>query len=829
MLNSKLKLNSSGHSSRAKSENSFSMDRPGSAGVPPACGYVAKRTRRQDSVAPRRSNLFGQFSIWACVIVGGALLAEADPATLPVVKEVDLQPLAAQVRRVGEALNYLGAPLLPDEQRAIDSALTGTDSAVACQAIQRVLDPHCLVGLTINPEMRVKVAPGPAAPELVADGWRTFLVKVQNDAGATAELRVISPQAQSVHDSPWARTASDRAYAKSDGADKNLSSRERWLDLEAPGKQPLRKELSGLGLEYRIVSLYSRDAGKREAKLVFDVGQGTQDLGFRSELDLLFNCLPAHEVKLRVFDETGQPSTAMFIVKDRQQRVYPSQAKRLAPDFAFHPQIYRADGENFILPAGKYIIEYTRGPEYIAEACPLEVKGPGQTATFQLRRWIDPSKFGWWSGDHHIHAAGCAHYTQPTEGVLAVDMYRHCQGEDLKVGCNLTWGPCFDFQKQFFTGKDDTVSRYPYLLHYDIEVSGFGSHQSGHLVLLRLKDEIYPGGDSDKHWPTLCLNTLRWAKKQGAVCGPAHSGWGLEVDTSELPNYVVPPYSGIGANEYIVDVTHQVPGPDGKLVPAVDFMSMVDTPSVWELNMWYHTLNVGFRTRISGETDFPCIYGERVGLGRSYVKLGDKLTYDAWCEGIREGHNYVSDGRSHLMDFKIDGAVMGENGSELRLAKPAMVHVTAKVAALLDENSKPEIKKRPYSEKPYWDIERARLDDSRHVPLELIVNGYPVARKEVNADGSLRDVTFDVQIDKSSWVALRILPSSHTNPIFVLVDGKPIRASRRSAQWCLDGVDRCWQQKQRFIKSDEMSEAKAAYEYARQTYRQLIAECDSAK
>ena len=33
--------------------------------------------------------------------------------------------------------------------------------------------------------------------------------------------------------------------------------------------------------------------------------------------------------------------------------------------------------------------------------------------------------------------------------------------------------------------------------------------------------------------------------------------------------------------------------------------------------MWYHTLNGGFRTRVSGETDFPCIYGERVGLGRS--------------------------------------------------------------------------------------------------------------------------------------------------------------------------------------------------------------------
>ena len=238
-------------------------------------------------------------------------------------------------------------------------------------------------------------------------------------------------------------------------------------------------------------------------------------------------------------------------------------------------------------------------------------------------------------------AAGCAHYTNPTEGVHAPDMMRHCLGEDLKIGANLTWGPCFDYQKQFFTGKDDVVSTYPYLLRYDVEVSGFGSHRSGHLCLLRLREQMYPGGDSKNHWPTLCLNTLRWAKAQGALVGPAHTGWGLKVKGDELPNYSVPPFDGIGANEYIVDVTHLVPGPGGKPVPAVDFLSMVDTPSTWELNIWYHTLNVGFRTRVSGETDFPCIYGERVGLGRSYVKLDGKLNYDDWCEAIQIGRAHV--------------------------------------------------------------------------------------------------------------------------------------------------------------------------------------------
>ena len=86
----------------------------------------------------------------------------------------------------------------------------------------------------------------------------------------------------------------------------------------------------------------------------------------------------------------------------------------------------------------------------------------------------------------------------------------------------------------------------------------------------------------------------------------------------------MPKFDGIGANEYIVDVVHD----------ACDFISAVDTPSVWELNIWYHTLNCGYTCRISGETDFPCIYGDKVGLGRAYVKLdgGPPLDYDQWVD-----------------------------------------------------------------------------------------------------------------------------------------------------------------------------------------------------
>src|SRR5207248_5949950 len=184
-------------------------------------------------------------------------------------------------------------------------------------------------------------------------------------------------------------------------------------------------------------------------------------------------------------------------------------------------------------------------------------------------------------------------------------------------------------------------------MHYDLEVSGFPSSHTGHLVLLGLKDQDYPKTHRIQDWPSWDLPILRWARSQGAVVGFAHSGWGLQVQDQQIPSFEMPAFDGIGANEYIVDVTHP---------NTVDFISTVDTPTVAELSIWYHTLNVGFRTRISGETDFPCIYDGRVGIGRTYAQIDGGLTFAGWLNGLRSGRSYVSDGKSHLLDLRVDDA-----------------------------------------------------------------------------------------------------------------------------------------------------------------------------
>jgi hypothetical protein len=107
----------------------------------------------------------------------------------------------------------------------------------------------------------------------------------------------------------------------------------------------------------------------------------------------------------------------------------------------------------------------------------------------------------------------------------------------------------------------------------------------------------------------------------------------------------------------------------------------------------------------------------------------------------------------------------------------------------------------------------------------LIVNGEVAAKQMIDADGAIKDLTFDVDLRHSSWVAVRILPSLHTNPIFVHVASKPIRASRRSAQWCRDAVETCWRQKHKQIRQEEIQAAKEAYDFARKAYEDIASQC----
>jgi hypothetical protein len=760
--------------------------------------------------------------------------ASHQPAAGSIVAGVEPQPLLAQAINLKEALSFLGSSLSKaDEDRLAALQRLPLTPGISVQ-IQEILDGYCLAQVNINPESRVKVERGAAKATLIQDGWVSYLVKVNNEAGITAALQVESPNSARPLHAPSFNPRVQEEQKLSAGQVAN-----RFLDMQIYRNRPMRAALSGLNLEYVILQIYCKDAGRREVAIGFNVGEGSQDIGFRNTINILFESRPAVNVRLHIKDEDGSPTMASLIFSDGIEHgtptsrgyhgpasligIYPLPSRRVAaydeyPDFFFQPQIYRRDGEHVQLPPGTYTVTIRKGPEYLTQIQQLVIPSGVKdfSATFQLKRWVNMAKLGWYCADHHVHAAGCSHYDSPEEGVAPYDMWRQQLGENLNVAAVLSWGPSWYHQKMFFTGHDDTLSTANNIMHYDVEVSGFPSSHAGHIVLLRLKEEDYPGTEKIEDWPSWTLPILSWARSQNGVVGYAHSGWGLEplTPTTQLPNYATPKMDGIGANEYIVSITHHL----------VDFYSAGDTPAPWELNMWYQTLNCGFTTRLSGETDFPCIFDERVGIARSYFLPEHGLSYDDYVEALKKGSSYVSDGNSHIIDFSANGLKMGTGDSRLNVKAGDAITIKASVAANLpieQDAQGADIVQAGLLQRPYWNIEKARIGATRQVPVELIVNGRPVDTVNMEADGTWKDISFNYTVSRSSWIALRILPSSHTNPIFLIVDGKPIH-ERKSAEWCRQAVDQCWKMKRDNIRPAELAAAEKAYDEARHTYDAII-------
>jgi hypothetical protein len=290
----------------------------------------------------------------------------------------------------------------------------------------------------------------------------------------------------------------------------------------------------------------------------------------------------------------------------------------------------------------------------------------------------------------------------------------------------------------------------------------------------------------------------------------------------QLPNFGIPELNSVGAQEIFVTAAHG----------AVDFISAMDTDRIREWNAWYHLMNAGLPVKASGETDFPCMSGTRVGQGRSYVQLGTggRLDYPRWCQGIARGGSYVSDGYAHAFGFAVNGKTSGD---ELRLSAPGTVTVSAKVAFSPETPLEPPyggaipaggrrhvgdavIKRETQSLDPVYQRGK-RL-------VEVVVNGRVAASREVSADGREHTVELVVPIERSSWVALRQFPQLHTNPVNVLIAGKPIRASRDSARWAIACIDQLWRVRAGRIAPGERAEAERAYEEARAVYRRIAAE-----
>jgi hypothetical protein len=138
-----------------------------------------------------------------------------------------------------------------------------------------------------------------------------------------------------------------------------------------------------------------------------------------------------------------------------------------------------------------------------------------------------------------------------------------------------------------------------------------------------------------------------------------------------------------------------------------------------------------------------------VGLYRTYARLDEEFSYEAWCRAVRAGRTFLSGGP--LVTLSVDGH---EPGGTAELSGPGTVSVHASVRSIFPLRS-----------------------------LEIVRNGEVVARAEANG-GRQAEITEELRIDGHSWIACRAFGTdyhldewgrqvfAHTSPVYVACGGE---------------------------------------------------------
>jgi hypothetical protein len=388
---------------------------------------------------------------------------------------------------------------------------------------------------------------------------------------------------------------------------------------------------------------------------------------------------------------------------------------------------------SFDLPAGRYRVEAYRGTFYVPAIQEFDLL-PSQKLDVALDLVPLRGREGWIAGDDHIHLVRRPEDDAVYLGWLAA--------EDLAVGNFLQLQRQQDAAMQYGFGDRAEARRPGFTIRSGIEAR---SHFYGHVNLLGPREILRPlsigsvYANSHEAYP-FPLVLFERGRKLGATVGYAH------FDGSQKNSTL------------LMDVA----------LGTIDFVEVLQF-GVLKAELWYELLNAGFRVTGIAGSDFPVSLNRTpwpremplLGPERTLVKAKGRAPslYQAWAEGVRAGHVVVSNGP--LLDLTVNG-----NGP----------------GAVLDATGILEGEATARFHRP---LER----------LEIIVNGRVETGRDVTGLSEAR-LPFRISTRDSSWIAARVTSPSlggqpviqaHTNPVYVLRDGKPVavsdaRASLR-ARW----------------------------------------------
>ena len=371
------------------------------------------------------------------------------------------------------------------------------------------------------------------------------------------------------------------------------------------------------------------------------------------------------------------------------------------------PVVYQTSGDFTItLPPGTYKISLEHGNEYIPINEEFKVlQGEEITKTFRMKRWIDLPKLGWYSGDVHVH-----HPTNKPE--YRKFLLEYAKAENLHLVNVLEMGHHeghSDFKQEGF-GEKFRVNDGDIWL-----VSGQENPRSTFGHIIGLNTNQYVNDTSSYDYYDLALKKLH--SQPGAVVGYAHFSW----NGCDLPR---------GFPWYIT-------------TGEIDFVELLQFSKINTLD-YYDYLNLGFRITAAAGSDVP--WGSTIGEVRTLVYTGNPFSADAWFEGLKNGHTFVSNGPALFLEA--DGLLPG---SEIIQSKGSISNISVKA----------------YSHPKIGNIERVAVYNNNGLVTETL--------NHENSDAI--HISINHKLEKSQWLAAVVYCDNgavaHTTPVYYIVDGKP--------------------------------------------------------
>jgi hypothetical protein len=458
-------------------------------------------------------------------------------------------------------------------------------------------------------------------------------------------------------------------------------------------------------------------------------------------------------LQLTVVDRAGHRLPARISVTTAEGRGYaPDDAWRHA-DEAFdrserefeYSYFHSSGSSELTVPAGQVHVEVWHGPEYRVYRADVSVPTGGRvTQRVTLQRVANLPAQGWWGGDVHVHMNyGGAYRNTPPH--LAFQAH----AEDLHVVENLIVNKEQRIPDMaYFRTDADPVSTPTFLLRHAQE---FHTSVWGHMGLLGLTSHYllpeYAGYPNTAAASLVLTNATvaDLAHAQGALVGYVHpfDTKPDPADTTAPLYYELPVDVALGKVDYL-----EVMGYSDHLITS---------------EIWYRLLNCGIRLPAAAGTDaFPNFASLRgpPGLVRVFVTSGARLNHAAWLAGLKAGRTFVTN--APLLEFSLGGHPIGD---EIRL--PVGSHrLTARV----------------------------RLRSNVAIDhLEIVGNGKVVATIPLRGDRMTATDSVSIPVSASGWYVLRaysdraempvldLYPFASTSPIYVRVEGQPVRSAEDAA------------------------------------------------